>query len=296
MVKVSVVIPTYNQAGLLRLALESVRAQTERDWEAVIINNHSEDETKAVVNLFADSRFWLIDFRNNGIIAASRNEGIRRARGEWIAFLDSDDLWEPGKLEVCLADSEAADLICHREKTVRNGRTLRVSPHCKVSDAGYRQLLFNGNCFSPTAVLVRRHILERVRGFREDPELVTCEDYDLWLRLAALAVRVRFIDSVQSIYRLHEGNSSAAVLRHMNAGLYAIEQHFRQLTPKRPLDGLRFRFRRSMVVYGAARQYADARRRFLESLRIFPLNPRALLFGTLSVLQPWKRDRSKMFG
>ena len=99
MPKVSIVIPTYNQANLLKLALESVRAQTESDWEAVIVNNFSEDHTREVVQAFDDQRLRLIDFRNHGVIGASRNRGIKESRSEWVAFLDSDDLWESEKLE-----------------------------------------------------------------------------------------------------------------------------------------------------------------------------------------------------
>lgn len=299
---VSVVIPTYNQAGLLRIALEGVRAQTEADWEAVIVNNHSTDDTRAVVEGFAEPRFRLVDFANHGIIAASRNKGISLATGEWVAFLDSDDQWEPEKLSACLAAADGADLICHRERTVRDGRTLSISPLYGAADADYRQILFKRNCFSPTAVMVRRDALDRLGGFSEDAEIVTCEDYDLWLRLVASGVRVKFIEPVLSIYRLHDSNSSASALRHMNAGLAAVERHFGALQPKRAFDGARYRLRRSMIIYGAARQCIDAGRHgearglLLQSLKAFPLNLRALAFSLVTAFKPGHRDRSAAHG
>ena|SRR5438132_1419331 len=111
---ISIVIPTYNRAELLKRALESVRAQTFEDWEAVIVNDHSEDDTVEVVARFEDPRVRLVNFKSGGVIAASRNYGIRLSRGRIIAFLDSDDLWYPSKLERCLrAMTAEVDLVAH---------------------------------------------------------------------------------------------------------------------------------------------------------------------------------------
>src|SRR5450759_2358523 len=99
---VSVVIPTYNHARFLGRALQSVLDQTYTNWEAIVVDNHSQDHTGEVVEAFADPRITLLKVHNGGVIATSRNMGIRRARGEWIAFLDSDDWWAANKLEGCL--------------------------------------------------------------------------------------------------------------------------------------------------------------------------------------------------
>ena len=88
---VSVVIPTYNHARYLARALQSVLDQTYTNWEAIVIDNHSTDNTDEVMASFADSRITLLKIHNNGVIAASRNIGIRAANSEWITFLDSDD-------------------------------------------------------------------------------------------------------------------------------------------------------------------------------------------------------------
>ena len=99
---VSVIIPTFNQAELLQKALQSVSNQTFQDWEAIVIDNHSQDTTKEIVESMNDSRISYEVFSNQGIIAASRNLGINLAKGNYIAFLDSDDLWYPSKLSTCL--------------------------------------------------------------------------------------------------------------------------------------------------------------------------------------------------
>jgi len=280
---VSIIIPTYNQAGLLRHALCSVINQTHSDWEAIIIDNHSDDDTISVVESFDESRFRLAQFRNNGVIAASRNEGIRMARGKWIAFLDSDDLWRPEKLRVCLEKAEDnTDLIGHREATFCGDVELSVSPYYSLADATYRRLLFNHTCFSPSAALVKKSLIDGIGGFSEEPSLTTVEDYDLWLRLVEVGAVVQFVGQVLSDYRLHEGNASGSILRHMNAGLQAVELHFKRLRHKRAGDELRLHRRRSMIIYGAARNFQkaaswpEARKYFTRSLLNYPFNFRAL--------------------
>ncbi len=116
---VSVVIPTYNHARFLGRALQSVLDQTYTNWEAIVVDNHSQDNTDEVVQRFACGRFTLLKIHNNGVIAASRNMGIRAAKGEWIAFLDSDDWWKPNKLQVCFEHiNNNVDLVYHRLKLV----------------------------------------------------------------------------------------------------------------------------------------------------------------------------------
>ena len=115
--RVSVVIPTYNHAAFIGTALSSVLAQSNADWEALVVNNFSTDDTVAIVAGFADPRIRRIDFANRGIIGASRNVGIREARGEFVAFLDSDDQWLPDKLARTLECMDrGVDLVCHAVK------------------------------------------------------------------------------------------------------------------------------------------------------------------------------------
>ena len=111
---VSIVIPTYNHGRFLKKCLQTVLDQTFTGWEAIVVNNFSEDNTIAVINSFQDQRIHLVNFKNNGIIAASRNLGIKRSVGEYIAFLDSDDWWIPQKLEKSLHYLEqGADVVYH---------------------------------------------------------------------------------------------------------------------------------------------------------------------------------------
>jgi GT2 family glycosyltransferase len=274
---VSVVIPTYNHAQFLGPALESLRAQTCADWEAVVVNNFSQDNTAEVVAAFNDSRIRLENFRNNGIIAASRNHGWRLARGALIAFLDSDDLWYPRKLECCLARLAAGcDLVCHGERWFGNGQDRNVY-YGPEACASYESLLYDGNCISTSAVVVKRERLEAVGGFCEDADIVTAEDYELWLRLARAGARIGFIREILGEYRLHAGNQSGAVLRNMEAVERVVQRHLALTPPRTTGARLRARRRRAIVCYSGARglqaagRHADASRLFLKALRLWPL-------------------------
>ena len=96
---VSVIMPTYNQEEYISDSVDSVLGQTYHHYELIIINNHSEDGTEEIVRSYSDPRIQYYKFNNHGIIAASRNYGIRLSKGKYIAFLDSDDIWLPKKLE-----------------------------------------------------------------------------------------------------------------------------------------------------------------------------------------------------
>ena len=111
---VSIIIPTYNHANFLGKALRSLLDQTFKNWEALVIDNQSSDGTNKIIKKFKDSRIKYFKISNKGIIAKSRNLGIKASKGKWIAFLDSDDWWTKNKLEVCVKNiSRNVDLIYH---------------------------------------------------------------------------------------------------------------------------------------------------------------------------------------
>jgi glycosyltransferase involved in cell wall biosynthesis len=209
---VSIVIPTFNRARDLRRALESVLAQTYPAWEVLVVDSHSTDDTDDVVGSFNDPRITLHKTSVVGIIAASRNVGIRRARGTYIAFLDSDDWWAPDKLAESVAYLErGADLVYHdlfltsaplRKWSWRRARTrpLKGSP--------FADLIANGNAMNNSSVVVRASVLAAIEGLAEDRDLVAVEDYDAWLRLAKVSQRFERIPKVLGYYG--KGGASAS--------------------------------------------------------------------------------------
>ena len=272
---VSIVIPTYNHARFLAGALQSVINQTYPHWEALVINNFSEDNTEDVVRSFNDSRITLINFRNNGIIAAGRNEGIRRATGTFVAFLDSDDTWMPRKLERSLQALEAgADLVCHAENWVGGGLADRTMQYGPSEMATWHNLLLRQNCISTSATTVRRSTLLAVGMFDEDPSFVTAEDYELWMKIARAGSRMVFIPEVLGEYRRHESNASGSVLRHLAAEQAVVTKH---LALDASISHWQRRKRMARCTYTAGRGFAATYRRrlalgqYLRSLATFPL-------------------------
>lgn len=293
---VSVVIPTYNHAAFLKEALETVRAQTYPNWEAVVVNNYSEDDTVEVVEGFRDSRIRLINFRNHGVIAASRNEGIRLSAGKFVAFLDSDDTWQPEKLTRCVSILDTGcDLVCHGELWTRDNAPPRPVVYGPPSRAQYPQLLYRGNCISTSATVVCKSLLDRLHGFAEDPAFITAEDYDLWLRIAEATERLCFIPDMLGEYRLHGGNASKSALRNMYAELAVIERHFALEKDVGLWLKLKRRHRRALAYYGGGRglqaggDYRGALENFWKSFMFSPLIAR--LYGAIALtLLAWLRS------
>ena len=251
--KVSVVIPTFNHAEFLRSAIQSVIDQTYPNWEAIIVNNFSTDNTIGLVAEFNDPRIQLVNYRNHGVIAASRNEGVRLATGSVVAFLDSDDHWFPNKLAKCVEQiNQGNDVVCHGENWNSGGLPVRAVFYGPAKNSTPKKLLFRGNCISTSATIVRTSTLKEVGGFSENPEFVTAEDYELWIKLAKVTARFFFIHEILGEFRRHDQSASSAVQRHLDAELSVIEHHYSQNTYSIG-DQLRHRHRRSKAIYAAGR-------------------------------------------
>lgn len=215
---VSVIIPTYNHANFLAKAIKSVLDQTYTNFEIIVIDNHSTDNSDEVVNSFNDARLKLLKVHNNGVIAISRNKGILEAKGDWIAFLDSDDIWYPKKLETVMnvsSQNKEFDVLSTNEVAV-NFKTgdrsiLRYGPYEKNF---YKALLLNGNRLSPSATLINHSFLkEKKLLFNESEDYIAVEDYDLWLKLAQHGAKFKFLESVHGEYFIHQNNNSSQLLR-----------------------------------------------------------------------------------
>jgi glycosyltransferase involved in cell wall biosynthesis len=181
---VSVIIPTFNRAMRTARAVASVLYQTCTDYELIVVDDGSQDNTEEVLRQFG-RRLRYIALPYNRGVSAARNRGIRESEAPWIAFLDSDDYWLPRKLEVQTAffrtHPEAA-ISQTQEVWIRNGRYANPKRrHRKLSGDVFAPSL--RLCLvSPSAVMLRRSLMEDVGLF--DENLPVCEDYDLWLRIA----------------------------------------------------------------------------------------------------------------
>jgi GT2 family glycosyltransferase len=266
---VTVVIPTFNRAAVLARAIRSVVGQTCQDWELIVVDDCSTDGTEQTVRGFSDSRITYLRLDRNSRWGAARNTGIRQARGEYVAFLDSDDEWLPEKLEKELEvfqNSDPAVGLVYTGKMIldEQGRVLEVRRPTK-SGWVYDALLdwdFIGSC---SRVAVKKQVLDRVGGF--DETFGICEDYDLWLRVA----RTSKIACVPYclVKRYMGSDQVTASLRNICEAWERILSKYR--SEMKPGTLARHLFRAALLLFN----YEPRRARVLawEGLRLRPLQP-----------------------
>lgn len=254
--RLSIVIPTFNHARFLAVALESICAQSFTDWEAIVVNNYSSDDTVSIVQSFKDSRIRLVNFDNKGVIAASRNYALTLTHAPLVAFLDSDDLWYPEKLDRCIDEiSRGYDLVCHAEIWVGPEKRRRLIKYGPEARATYDALLLDGNCISTSAVVMRREWIDRVGKFSLKREFITAEDYELWLRLARDGAKIGFIEKALGEYLIHDGNQSRASLQNMQATMEVFASH--RVAIEDRVSKRQLRRREAVIFYGGARGLQD---------------------------------------
>ena len=256
------VIPLYNGAAFVGRALASVLAQTERDWEAVVVDDGSTDGGAGAAAVEAAARadpgraIRLIRQANKGL-GGARNAAIRASTGRWLALLDQDDVWYPAKLarlgEAAAADPQAA-ILCHDEAIRRGGALEGIQTFGPADPDMFRALLFSGNRLTTSGVAVRRDVFDAVGLFEEERSRAQFgEDYDLWLRAALHGFKFVFLREVLGESVLHADNHSVraedAMCRRV---LGLMDEHFARLPERGPLDAYRLRRQKSRVWVDAA--------------------------------------------
>jgi GT2 family glycosyltransferase len=206
--KVSVVIPNYNYGDYLSDALDSVLSQTFQDFEVIVVDNFSTDNTMEVIEGKRSEKIRVIQFQNNGSIGAARNRGVAEAKGGFVAFLDSDDLWHPSKLAVQFSRTETeADLSFHDLKHF-GARNFSAFRGWSLGNYPLQRLASEGNPIATSSVLARKSVLLEAGGFPEATEVVSVEDFALWLRLAHKGASFLYIPLTLGKYRIHGGMTS----------------------------------------------------------------------------------------
>jgi glycosyltransferase involved in cell wall biosynthesis len=284
---VSAIIPAYNAEGFVGRAIESALDQTVLPIEVLVIDDGSQDDTAAVVAGYGPPVRLLR--KANGGPASARNLGAREARGDWLAFLDADDLWKASKLErqLAVAAVSRADLV----QSLVLG-SYRIVPRNIEFDQ-----LWASNCIATSSVLLRRAVFEEAGGFDEDPQLISVEDYNLWLRLAASRKRLITCFEELTIYTRSDGLSSQAS-RFMSANLHNIEKIGRELGM--PLDRIERQRAEILESFGMGYLYTrgmlEARRALWHALRVRPTARRTARFA-ISLLPAAVLDtRKRLFG
>ena len=282
MATVTVIIPTFNRKTLLLEALESVFAQTYKDYEVLVVDDGSADGTQETLAPYRDRLRYI--WKANGGEASARNRGIREAKTAYVAFLDSDDLWDPIFLETAIRHLD------------RNPELGLVSTGCEVFPEGERRPriipgllqgdlfshLFNRNFITASAVVAKRDCFQRVGLF--DERLDQATDYDMWLRIAK-AYPIAFLNQPLCRWRRHSGNISDRELRHRQCVLQVVSAHFDSTR----IPEKAYRRRHSQLCVSMGRAYLnqgriqEAKACFREAIHVTPwrLRPWQGLWRTL---------------
>ena len=182
---ITIIIPSYKRCKKIKKALLSVKSQTFQNWEAIVIDNSSKDGTKELINSFEDERIKFYEINNEGIISKSRNFGIEKSDGQYLAFLDSDDWWTPNKLEITEQYiNKGYKFLYHNMYISKNNNLIKTkTKYCRnLNKPIYNDLIENGPAFPTSSVIVEKKLFNSVKNFDELKDLVTWEDYDAWIK------------------------------------------------------------------------------------------------------------------
>jgi len=208
------VVPTFNRENLLKETAEAILNQTFKDFELIIVDNYSKDNTEKLVKSYNDKRIKYFKTQHNGIVAVNSNFAIPKATGALIAFCDDDDLWMKEKLEKQVLEFEKDEqigLVCTNgfsfdENGIRKKMGSSIDHHLSF------EKLLNNNTIASCSVVVRKNVLKDVGIFDEDKDILTAEDYELWLRIAK-KYRMKYIGTPLVKYRVHAGTFQSTYLQ-----------------------------------------------------------------------------------
>jgi len=224
----SVVLPNFNHGRYLKDAIDSVLNQDFENWELLIIDNYSTDNSDKVISSYNDLRIHVFKIQNKGIIAKSRNLGIQKAKAKWIAFLDSDDIWYFNKLSTLIGYIDYGyDIICSNEyrHDLETGNKKPLYYNLK-SNNFYQELLVKGNSLSTSSTIVSRDFLNNKKlFFTENPDFITVEDYDFWMQIALKNGSFGFCKEFLGEFRIHQSNNSNNFKLHSNNLIRLLKNH-----------------------------------------------------------------------
>ncbi|HCO19315.1 MAG TPA: glycosyl transferase [Tissierellales bacterium] len=226
---VSVIIPTYNRAHMVDRAIRSVLSQTYQDFELIVADDASTDNTEEVVEGFDDERIrYICHKENSGTSVAPRNTGIKAARGEYIAFLDSDDEWLPGKLEKQMGkfNSVSQDVGLIYSGFVRVDDKTGETRFERMPDRSERgdvfKILLKGDIVGPLTAIVRKECFEKAGTFNE--EFRSNQDLDMWLRISRY-YKFDFVPEILARYYIHDSHGSRNIERQIQGLLLFMNKY-----------------------------------------------------------------------
>lgn len=279
---VSVIIPTYKRSDFLKRALESVFNQTYNDWEILIIDDNNpqsefrKDTEEFMREYVNNPKVKYIKHKENLGGALARNTGIKHASGEYIAFLDDDDEFLPTKLEKQVEMFQSSTfknlglVYCLSKKVDHNGKLISKSIVKEKGNAIKYHLLRN---ITPCpSILVRKSVLEEVKGFRK---LIMGQEYDLTLRILAKGYEVDFVDEILVVFHIHNEERISTDLKKIEGlkKLYELkEQHFHLLTKKEKSKVINLYYLNVFQTYMMMRKRRNAAKFLIKAIKQDILN------------------------
>ena len=217
---ISVIMPVYNGEKFIRETIDSVLNQTYRNFEFIIVNDGSIDSTRLIINSYDDKRVVVLDLPTNRGVSNARNIGMDSSKGEFIAFCDADDLYDPGRLQTqldFLTRHPAVD-VCGSYFTVFENGQEKLIMH-PLTDPEIKEHFFTSNCIGQPSVMGKSEVF---RKYKYNPELQASEDYDLWTRMAIGGVVFANLPIPLVKYRLHPAQASKTKARLLHVTSNAI--------------------------------------------------------------------------
>ncbi len=271
---VTVVIPTYNRLALVEQAIASVIAQTYAHWELIVADDGSDDGTCEAILSMKDSRIKVLELTHSGNIALLRNLAVRTGSGEWLAFLDSDDVWIPQKLELQLFF-----LLQNRKRWGYGGYELmnknmgtipnKAGIYRPISGWIVKEVLTTEASVNIGTLMLERTLFEEVGGFNQDAELLYREDYELVIRLALKSEALAIPELLMRV-REHEGRATNA-FEYGHDRTAAVYEHFIRTCPEKQFAKIASRrmareLAESAIIRIKGKEYLSAIRRLGKAL------------------------------
>jgi len=273
----SIIIPTYNRALLLDKCLQSLVKQTFKDFEVIVCDDGSTDNTKEItdkyINILNIKYIWE---QNWGGPARPRNRGISVTQGEWICFLDSDDLFYPDKLKILTNYLNDFDLIYHNlliNNNDDNNKKKKGSKSRQLNKKTFKNLMLRGNTICNSSVCIRKDFLNRLGGLSENKELIAVEDFDLWIRASLQNCRFKLIPKILGEYWSGGGNISSFGTLDVDRAANVYNQYIHLLSQKDSIKHKAF----MAYSYGIAFQRENNKTAAIEKYKY------ALIYGELRI-------------
>jgi glycosyltransferase involved in cell wall biosynthesis len=277
----SVIIPTFNRENIIPRAINSVLSQTYKNFEILIVDDGSSDNTEFVIKSLREPRIQYIKQKNSGQ-AAARNTGINHSIGKYIAFLDDDDYWFPNKLE-----QQIDQLESHHEIGLSASGWLAINEESKLTreykpwiwipDLNDLNLWLYSCPIIPSAVVARKEYLVMVGGFDEG---ITqkgwgAEDWDLWLRLVHLGCKMQWLDDISFTYYFHDQSYSHQAIRQRNGMMLVIHQFYKNNDLSEEIRNSQKKVMAVAHLRSAAREYGggllkEAKQDIEQAIDLFP--------------------------